>query len=447
MNRATVKADNPSTQTPPAFLAWRRQVLLATWLGYIGYYLTRNVFTTCKKSIASTGHFGSLDQVAHLWAAYHCSYMVGQFLVSALGRRTGARLLLATGLGLSIAVNLLIGGVNSYGSFLLLMVINGCAQATGWPGCVAGVAHWIAPRERAWTLGIWSTNLVVGNILVKLIAALLLVRWGWNYAFMGCALLTLAIWGVVCLWVRERPEEVGLLPPPDVAGAARLTPSESGAAQLSFREYLELATQPAILIMGAGYFAVKWVRYSLDSWLPTFYQFQDVSVLVSAKYAALFDVGGLWGMVLAGWAIHRFFSGNWGLLCLLLGLGMIVTYGFVYAVSPVPWIAACCFTLIGMMVYGADSLLKGFACVEVAGPRHGAAVAGVVNGIASLAPVIQEIWIASWLRPKDDPLLGIRHAHLLGLWFSGLLVAAMACLVWRQALLERIRGTSRHKAS
>jgi len=49
------------TQSAPAELstaqaAWRRRILIATYVGYGGYYLTRKTFTICKTTIAKDLH-------------------------------------------------------------------------------------------------------------------------------------------------------------------------------------------------------------------------------------------------------------------------------------------------------------------------------------------------------------------------------------------------------
>lgn len=44
----------------------------------------------------------------------------------------------------------------------------------------------------------------------------------------------------------------------------------SNEVHVTLRDYLRLATDPLILAMGLGYFFIKFLRYALDSWLPTF---------------------------------------------------------------------------------------------------------------------------------------------------------------------------------
>lgn len=425
----TTAASSQEPSLSSEHVIWRWRILTSTYLGYAGYYLTRNVFVICKPEIRDSLKLGH-NEVAHIWTAFLVAYQLGQFLASMLGRRESARKMLLIGLGASILVNLVCGVNNSYGTFMLLMFVNGLAQASGWPGCVGGVVHWLRPKERGFIMGIWSTSLIVGNMLVKFCAGWLLHRWGWNQAFFGCALLTLAIWALLFYWQRDRPEDVGLSALTRAGGDP--SQAKSAAPHLSFTEYFRLVTHPVILLMGLGYMAVKIVRYSTDSWLTTFLKirFPGMEKGEGAYYAVIYDVGGLIGMIVAGWALTRVFRGSWALLCLVLGLGMALGYSLTGTLAQTPFQLVLCYGLVGMMVYAADSILKGLASVEVAGERNGMAVSGFVNGIASLGPVIQEQIIGRFLSAQESK--GMLDSNNFGLMCSLVLIPTMGLIAWRQ---------------
>lgn len=64
--------------------------------------------------------------------------------------------LILIGLGISIGCSVVFGISNSYAMFMSFMILNGLVQASGWPGVVGGVAHWLAPKERGTIMGLWS---------------------------------------------------------------------------------------------------------------------------------------------------------------------------------------------------------------------------------------------------------------------------------------------------
>jgi sugar phosphate permease len=163
----------------PAQVKWRWRILIATYFAYGGYYLTRKAFTICKTTIAKDLGW-ELGSTAHIWTAFLVAYMLGMFINSYLGRQRGPRVLLLGGLGLSMGFNVIFGFTNSFATFLVFMFFNGLVQASGWPGSVGAVAHWLRPAERGRIMGIWSTNYLLGNMLIKSLDDYLLGAYDWR---------------------------------------------------------------------------------------------------------------------------------------------------------------------------------------------------------------------------------------------------------------------------
>ncbi|HUL51138.1 MAG TPA: MFS transporter [Candidatus Nitrosotalea sp.] len=435
-----------STPLSAGQIRWRWRILISTFLGYAGYYLTRKVFTICKAPLADQFAV-RVGDIAHIWTAYLVAYMIGQFLSSLIGRKWGPRVLLLGGLGISILINIVFGFANSYWTFMAFMFVNGLVQATGWPGCVGSVAEWLRPAERGTIMGIWSTNYLVGNMLVKTIGGLLLSNFGWRHAFFGCTVVTILIWWVIYFWQRNRPEDVGL---PAIIGRSdegTHAIQASNDERITLAEYARLALNPIVLVMGASYFSIKFLRYALDSWLPTFLHLQGLDLGPAAYYSQVFDLAGLAGAILAGWVLDRWFRGNWALLCLFLGSGIIGGYLLVVNFGANPHALAFCFGVVGFMIYGPDTLLGGVAAVQVAGERNAVAVAGIVNGIGSIGPIIQEEVIGALMTNKD-PRIGIQNANLLTLGMSIAFLVTMGVVLWRMHTGNRpaIIGAGAHSA-
>jgi sugar phosphate permease len=407
---------------------WRWRILIATYLGYAGYYLARKVFSLCKTSLVAS--FGwDLQAVAHIWTVYLVAYMLGQFIISFIGRKYGPRLILLGGLAVSIGCNFVFGLANSYATFLVFMFINGLVQATGWPGAVGTVSQWLRKKEQGSYLGIWSTNYQLGTMLVAGLGGYLLDKYGWRWSFFGCNLATIGVWWLLYFWQRDKPEDVGLAPivekPTEDARAVRVSQSH----QMSFREYLALAFHPVVLMMGASYFCVKFLRYALDSWLPAFLNMEGLGVADASYYSQVFTVAGFGGAIVTGFVLDRYFKGNWAALSCLLGLGMIGGYLAVIYLGTTPIAMALWFGIVGFMVYGPDTILCGVASVVVAGEANSVAVAGIVNGIGSIGPIVQEE-VIGWLM-RGDARTGIRNTNLLYLSMSVVFVCLMLVVWWR----------------
>jgi sugar phosphate permease len=130
------------------------------------------------------------------------------------------------------------------------------------------------------------------------------------------------------------------------------------------------------------------------------------------------------------------FRGRWERVCLVMGFGMVVGYVTVLQLGANPVALAICFGLVGFMLYGPDTLLCGAASVVVAGERNAVAVAGLVNGMGSIGPVIQEQVIGRLLEGRD-PEVAIRNANMLGLSMSILFVAFMLIVNWHVGIMHK----------
>lgn len=407
---------------------WRWKILISTYIGYIGYYMTRKIFTICKKPIADQMGW-ELGDTAYIWASFLIAYALGQFLNSYFGRKWGPRVILLLGLGVSIICNTLFGFTNSFPLFILFMFVNGLAQASGWPGCIGAISRWLRRSERGTIMGFWTTNHIVGNIVYKSLGGLLLGMWGWQWAFFGMTFLTLFVWALLLVWQRDKPEDVGLEPILDETEDLGRAIEASQSDHIPLSEYIRVALNPLIIIMGIAYFSVKFLRYALDSWLPSFLNIHGLPPDQASYFSMIFDITGVVGTIFAGYILDKWFKGNWAGVCLFCGFGTILGYIAVIYAGANPYAVAFCFGIVGFMLYGPDSLLTGAAAIAVAGEANGVAVTGIVNGIGSVGPVIQELIIGNLMK-TSDPSVGIYRSNILTLIMSIALTLSSAFLTW-----------------
>ncbi len=427
--------------------SWRWRILISTYLGYGGFYLTRKVFTLCKTPIVEDLGW-ELGDTAHIWTVFLIAYMIGQFVNSYLGRRWGARVLLLGGLGFSMVCNIIFGFGNSYATFLVFMAFNGLCQSAGWPASVGAVSEWLRVHERGRIIGFWATSYMFGNIMVKTLTGmflglggLVLGLAGWRWAFFGCTAVTFALWWLLYFWQRNRPEDVGLQPLVTDNETEQQSISASKEQHVSFSDYLHLAIHPMVLTMGSAYFCVKFLRYALDSWLPSFLAIQGLDPAWSSIYSQGFDIAGLFGSIATGYMLDKWFRGNWAALSLIMGVGVIGGYLAVIYLGTSPLLIALCFCIVGFMLYGPDMLLSSAGAVEIAGAKNGVAIAGIVNGLGSIGPIVQEEVIGLMMR--GDLEQGIANTNRLALGTSILMTLLLIPLLYRLIRARRDNANGR----
>src|SRR5256885_11173727 len=53
----------------------------------------------------------------------------------------------------------------------------------------------------------------------------------------------------------------------------------------------------------------------------------------ASYYSGIFDFAGLAGAIIAGWALDRWFRGQWQILCFVMGIGMVLGYVLVVEIG------------------------------------------------------------------------------------------------------------------
>lgn len=404
----------------PRFGRLRAQLLAATWMSYAGFYMTRKVFGVVKPELR--GLLDATDlEISHLWTAYLVAYMLGQFLTAWMGQRWSSRDLLLIGMTTSMACNvavgafLSVGGQLGFGLLMATMAIHGVAQATGWPNNVALVTQWTTRAERGTVMALWATCYQLGSVFAKSFAGFVFGLAGVAWSFWGTAAVMAVALAVFWAWGRTRPEDHGLAPleptPPAPDGQPR-----DALAGAAYAAWLRL-----VVSMGVVYFTFKFIRYALDSWtvvllVDTFQQDTETAAYLSTA----FDWVGFVGVLVAGVVSDRWFAGRRGPVVVGMTGGLFVAAAALWAFGPSSVVVfTVLLGVIGFMDMGPDSLLCGAGAVDVGDKRQAAAAVGIINGLGSIGPIVQEPLIG-WLKSNWGPavvyelLVGVTLLALVG---------------------------------
>ena len=397
---------------------WRLRVFAATWLCYAGYYFCRRPFYVAKGKLAADLNFDA-STLGTIGAIYLIAYAAGQFIAGSAGTRAGPRVMMLTGMAISVAVNIGFGLSSSSQAFFILMTINGLAQATGWSSNIGTMASWFNRQERGTVMGLWATNFQVGGVVANAMASWLLGDHHWPTVFFAGSAVLSAVWLFVLVNQRNTPADVGLPPVLDAdadAQAVAVAAADATAGNktpntrnIFIRIGWDKSVILNILIVGMFYFFVKLIRYALWSWSPFFLASNYHLGADTAGYVSiLFDAFGVPGVIVTGWVSDRYFQSSRAGVSLMMTLLLLSSCIFLYTAGSVSVGAfAVGIAVAGFSLYGPDALLTGAGAMDIGNRRGAILAAALISGIGSLGPIVQELVIGKLYDAKGGDLSAI----------------------------------------
>ncbi|CAA6663295.1 unnamed protein product [Spirodela intermedia] len=347
-------------------LSFRTQqaiVLFLTFLSYACYHAARKTTSIVKTVLlpdspepCSAGGGGcgwapfdlpeGTAMLGEIDVAFLSVYSLGIFLAGHLGDRLDLRKFLAVGMAGTGLFTFFSGAgywlnIHSFSYYLVVQMLAGVFQSTGWPTVVAVVGRWCGKSKRGLIMGIWNAHTSVGNIMGSLIAAALL-KYGWG----AVVFLFLPVSPEAARTSREGEDE-GMKSPGKEALLGEREEEKEEERAVGFMEALKI---PGVAQFALCLFFSKLVAYTFLYWLPStstrLIDGEYLSDSVAANLSTLFDVGGVAGGILAGHISDR------------LEARAITAAGFTYCAIP---------ALFLYRIYGGVSLLCNAALMLAAG--------------------------------------------------------------------------------
>ena len=236
-------------------------------------------------------------------------------------------------------------------------------------------------------MALWATCYQLGSILAKSFATLMLAIASAAWSFWGASIVMLGVWILFFLYERDKPEDVGL---PSMVEEVEV--KESEATHIANDQGWKGQVMVSILWMGSCYFVFKFLRYALDSWSPlALTEIFGLSEAHAGYVSTAFDWVGFVGVIFAGWASDKFFQGRRTQIIVGMTVGMTLAFLFLATIGQSSvWMFGIGLSLCGFMLMGPDSLLSGVGAIDVGGRRQAVIAAGIINGLGSIGPIIQE---------------------------------------------------------
>ncbi len=277
--------------------------------------------------------------------------------------------------------------------FATCMLIQGLAQSTGWSGLCKNIGSFYPAQQRGRVLGLWSSCYAFGGLVASPFAGWWAYTYigSWHAAFISSAVVVAFVALLFFIFQRNKPEDVGL---PAVEPEPQLSAEEVKAqGKISVLAPLrDILRNRTVLTLGLAYFMLKPARYAILLWGPVivFEQMPSVGKVGAAIIPTAFELAGLLGPILLGLASDKLFGARRMPACVLSLLALTVTLAlFMGALhsGSVLLVVALLFVM-GLTLYGPDSMISGAAAIDFGTARAGATAAGFVNGCGSVGAIL-----------------------------------------------------------
>ena len=339
------------------------------------------------------------------------------------------------GLILTGVLNICFGMSSSILFFALFWGLNGYFQGYGWPPCARLLTHWYSQKERGTWWGFWNTSHSVGGALIPLIAAFCAMMWGWRYAMYIPGGLCILAGLFVINRLRDTPRSLGLPPiekfKDDYPEEQKTEPETNlSAKEILFKHVLK---NKFIWILAVAYFFIYVIRIAINDWSTLFLvEVKNYSLLAAGACVFWFEIGGIFGSLVAGWASDKIFKGRRGPINILFSLAVIFALGAFWA-SPAGVIVldSVLMFVIGFLIFGPQMLI-GMVAAELAGKKAAGSATGFVGLVAYIGAAT-----AGWPLGMVCQKFGWR-GFFLSVGVCGVLSVLLLLPLWR------VGGTHKH---
>lgn len=369
---------------------WRVRIFYSMFIGYALYYVTRKSFTFAMPALAADLGFDKAD-LGLLGSIFAITYGISKFASGVIADQVNPRYFMGFGLLMTGVVNILFGLSSSILMFAVLWGLNGWFQACGWPPCARYLTHWYSHSERGSWWSTWNISHNVGAFFIPLMAGVLIYYFDWRWA--------MYIPGIICICgglflinrLRDTPQSLGLPPIEKFRNDYPEGEKKDTEVKLSPKQILVnyIMKNKYIWILAFAYFFVYIVRQGVNDWTAYYLrEVKDYSPIMANGTVSAFEIGGMFGALVAGWSSDLLFGAKRGPVNVLFAFGLLLSLlSFWYIDGRTPFYDAVSIFLIGFMVFGPQMLI-GMHTAELC-PKNAAATAtGFIGTFAYLGAAV-----------------------------------------------------------
>jgi sugar phosphate permease len=194
---------------------------------------------------------------------------------------------------------------------------------------------------------------------------------------------------------------------------------------------------PYLWIVAGVFFLLDATRYGFVNWLPDYlgrplHEGEGSELMETFKTivkVCILPLGGVPGVLLAGWATDRFFGGRRApVIVLLLALLGITSIAFSYIDRNNTWLIVAVVGLVGFCTYGPHILMVGHAAQDFGKKSGAAGAAGFIDAMGYIGATLAGAGAGALIEAHEAH--GYRVAFVT-FGFAAIVGAILACFIWK----------------
>lgn len=317
---------------------WRQfGVLLATCIGYIGYYIIRLVFTTEQNDIMKEYHFTTAN-IGLILSCFGIGYGVAKLFMGVLADKCDSNRYLMMGLLLSAILNIFLGSTRNLYLMMLLMFLMAITQGMGAAACQKMIQLWWGPRMRGTMYSIWSSAHNAGSFICVAIVQLAVFLFSGSIpaVFYTSSAISFLICILILVLGADRPRAVGL---PDISTytgdkvildngqVSTADQTDLSVGQIFVKYILQNKLVWAVTLTSMSLYLV---RYGIQSWIPSYLVQNKGFDPAAAKWViGIFELASVPGVIIIG-AISDALKGRRALVSIACVIGTLICLTFYF---------------------------------------------------------------------------------------------------------------------
>ena len=377
---------------------WRKkrfQAFLAGTFAYALYYVCRLSMGVMKQPLIDAGLL-SATQLGIVGACLYWCYAVGKFVNGFLAAGSNIKRFMATGLIISVAMNLCMGVLGASAAagaipssalficFAVMWGINGWAQSMGAPPAIIALSRWFPLKIRGTYYGFFSASHNIGEGLSFIFVGSLVAFAGWKWGFFGAALAGALGVLLILFWLHDTPESQGLPSIEELSGEKTEGEKKSSSEDTRAIQRAVLRN-PGVWILALSSAFMYMSRYAINEWGVIFLQeAKDYSLAEASTIIGINPIFGIIGTVVSGWLSDVLFRGDRRYPAFAAGILESLALALFLFGGPAKWVNVLAMVLFGIAIGVLISFIGGLMAVDLVPRKATGAALGVV-GLASYA--------------------------------------------------------------